>query len=55
MRTVDKDLNVKVIFAAMNTAWALVKIRSEKNLGLYGIWPTELTSQLAVSHYVGSK
>ena len=30
MRTVDKDLNVKVIFAAMNTAWAVVKTRSEK-------------------------
>ena len=48
MWTVDKDLNVKVIFAAMNTAWVVVKIRSEKNLGLYGIWPTELTSQLAL-------
>ena len=30
-------MNMKAIFALMNTAWAVVKIRPEKNLGVYGI------------------
>ena len=30
-------MNITVIFAVMNTSYALVKIRSEKNSGLYGI------------------
>ena len=36
--TADKDVNMKAIFAVMNTTWAVVKIRPEKNSGLYGIW-----------------
>ena len=51
----------------MNTTWAVVKIRPEKNSGLYAIWthdlcdtgaaflPTDLTSQQGAGHYVGSK
>ena len=44
-------MNLKAIFALMNTTQAVVKIRPEKNSGLYGIWThdlcdTELTSQL---------
>ena len=30
-------MNLKAIFALMNTTQAVVKIRPEKNLGLYGI------------------
>ena len=30
---------MKVILAVMCTTWAVVKIRPEKNSGLYGIWP----------------
>ena len=36
--TVDKDMNMKVIFAVMNTTQAVVKIRPKKDLGLYIIW-----------------
>ena len=57
---------MKIILAVMNTTWAVVKIRPEKNSALYGIWtydlcdtssapPIELTSQLGAGHYVGSK
>ena len=66
MWTVDKDVNMKVIFAIMNTTWAVVNMRPEKNSGLYKIW-TQLTSailvqcstnwanisQLEADHYVG--
>ena len=38
MWTEDKDMNMKAIFAVMNTTQAVVKIRPEKNLGLYVIW-----------------
>ena len=38
MWTADKDVNIKAIFAVVNTPWALVKIRPEINSGLYGIW-----------------
>ena len=40
MWTADKDVNMKAIFAVMNTTWAVVKIRPKKytNSGLYGIW-----------------
>ena len=34
----DKDMNMKAIFAVMNTTQAVVKIRPKKNLGLYVIW-----------------
>ena len=48
------DLNIKAIFAVINTTWTVVKIRPENNLDLYGIWcnalPTELTSQLGAGH-----
>ena len=39
---VDKDVNMKVILAVMYTNWALVKIRPEKNSGLYRIWTHDL-------------
>ena len=48
MWTVDKDMNMKVIFAAMNTTWAVVKIRPEKNSGLYRIWTHNLRDTSAV-------
>ena len=38
MWTVDKDMNMKAIFAVMNTTQAVVKIRPKKDLGLYIIW-----------------
>ena len=38
MWTVDKDMNMKAIFAVMNTPQAVVKIRPKKNLSLYVIW-----------------
>ena len=30
-------VNIKATFAVMNTTWAVVKIRPEKNSGLYGV------------------
>ena len=33
---------MKVILAVMSTTWAVVKIRPEKNSGLYGIWTHDL-------------
>ena len=41
--TVDKDVNMKAIFAVMNTTWAVAKIGREKNSGLYGIWTHDRT------------
>ena len=38
MSTALKEINLKAIFALMNTTQAVVKIRPEKNSGLYGIW-----------------
>ena len=35
-------VNMKAIFVVMNTTWAVVKIRPEKNSGLYGIWTHDL-------------
>ena len=35
-------MNMKAIFAVMNTTGAVVKIRPLKNLGLYGIWTHDL-------------
>ena len=46
--TADKDVNMKVIFAAMNTTWAVVKIRPEKNSDLYRIWTHDLCNTSAV-------
>ena len=40
--TADKDVSIKAIFAVMNTTSAVVKIRPEKNSGLYGIWTHDL-------------
>ena len=34
---VDKDVNMKVILAVMYTTCPVVKIRPEKNSGLYGV------------------
>ena len=48
MWTADKDVNMKAIFAAMNTTWAVVKIRPEKNSGLYRIWTHDLCDTGAV-------
>ena len=31
-------MNIKAIFAVMNTTLAAIKIRPEKNSALYGIW-----------------
>ena len=42
MWTVDKDMNMKAIFAVMNTTQAVVKIRPKKDLGLYIIWTYDL-------------
>ena len=33
---------MKVILAVICTTWAVVKIRPEKNSGLYGIWTHNL-------------
>ena len=43
-------VNMKVIFAVINTTWAVVKIRPEKNSGLYGIWTHDLCNTAAVFH-----
>ena len=48
MWTADKDVNMKAIFAAMSTTWAVVKIRPEKNSGLYRIWTHDLCDTCAV-------
>ena len=37
MSTAVEEINLKAIFALMNTTQAVVKIRPEKNSGLYGI------------------
>ena len=42
MWTADKNVNMKAIFAVMNTTWAVVKIRPEINSGLYRIWTHDL-------------
>ena len=42
------DVNMKAIFAVMNTIWAVVKKRPEKNSGLYRIWTHYLCSTIAV-------
>ena len=41
-------LNMKAVFAVMNTSKAEVKIRPEKNSGLYGIWIHGLCNTSAV-------
>ena len=48
MWTADEDVNMKAIFAVMNTTRAVVKIRPEKNSGLYGIWIHDLCNTGAV-------
>ena len=61
MWTADKDVNMKAIFAViMFTTWAVLKIRREKNLGLYANWTNDLcdTGEVlyqGVDHYVGSE
>ena len=37
MSNAVKEINLKAIFALMNTTQAVVKIKPEKNSGLYGI------------------
>ena len=60
VKVVDQ-MNMKVIFAVMNTIWAVVKIRPVQDLNLWTLWyqcsalTTELKSQLAAGDYVGSK
>ena len=39
----------EAIFAVMNTTQAVVKIRPEKNTGLYGIWTPDLCDSGACS------
>ena len=41
-------MNMKAIYAVMNTSEAVVKIRPEKNSGLYGIWTHDLCDTGAV-------
>ena len=41
------DVNMKAIFTVMNTIWAVVKKRPEKNSGLYRIWTHYLCSTIA--------
>ena len=48
------DVNMKAIFTVMNTIWAVVKIRPEKNSGLYGIWTHDLCDTVAVLHQLGA-
>ena len=48
MWTADREVNVKVIFTVMTTSWAGVKIRPEKNSGLYRIWTHYLCSNVCV-------
>ena len=48
--TADKDVNLKAIFAVMNTTWAVVRIRPEKKSGLYGIWSHDLCDTGAVRY-----
>ena len=67
MWTADEDVNMKAIFAVMNTTRAVVKIRPEKKFRPVrdlNPWPlqyrcsalpVELTSQLEAGHYVGSE
>ena len=43
-------VNMKVIFVVINTTWAVVKIRPEKNSGLYEIWTHDLCNTAAVFH-----
>ena len=47
---------MKAIFAVMNTAWAVVKIRPEKkNLGLYWIWIYYLCDTSAALYQLSSQ
>ena len=41
-------VNMKAIFIVMNTTWAIVKIRPEKNSGLYRMWTHNLCDSGAV-------
>ena len=34
-------MNMKAIFAEMNTTWTVVKIRPDKNSGQYGIYKND--------------
>ena len=43
-----KGVNIKEIFAVMNTTWAVVKRRPVRNSGLYGIWTHDLCDTGAV-------
>ena len=36
--TTTTTMNMRTIFAAMNTTWVVVKLKPEKNSGLYGTW-----------------
>ena len=48
MWTVDKDMNMKEILAAMSTTEAVVKISPEKNSDLHRIWTHDLCDTGAV-------
>ena len=48
MWTADLEMNMKAMFAVMNTTWAVVKIRPEKNSGLYEIWTHDPCNTSAV-------
>ena len=42
------EMNAKSIFVVMNTTWADVKTRPEKNSDLYGIWTHDFCDTGAV-------
>ena len=46
---------MKAIFAVINTTWAVVKIRPEKNSGLYGIWTHDHCDTSAVLYQLSSQ
>ena len=48
-------LNMKAMFAVMNTSKAEVKIRPEKNSGLYGIWIHGLCNTSAVFYQLSQQ
>ena len=48
-------LNRKAMFAVMNTSKAEVKIRPEKNSGLYGIWIHALCNTSAVFYQLSQQ
>ena len=43
---------MKAIFAELNTTWAVVKLRPEKNSGLYRIWTHDPRDTGAVLYHL---